>query len=225
MAFWIGILVAVICASYATKKGFYETWVTLFNIAISVYLAIYLRPIIADVAALGDTPYGSFITVLGTAGLVFIVLYGISFTFFTGQFKIAFPRVLNTGGASLLGFLTGYLVWHFLCLLVGMTPFFDSSVLQLAKFKDQLETSKKCVAVSCNLVNALSFQDKNNDANEVITQLLTTPQKHKEITEPAPDEPQSTTALQNSVPSLRSTTEPKDPAAAIPQDNLFDSPP
>jgi uncharacterized membrane protein required for colicin V production len=225
MAFWIGILVAVICASYATKKGFYETWVTLFNIAISVYLAIYLRPVIADIAALGDTPYGSFVTVLGTAGLVFIVLYGISFTFFTGQFKIAFPRVFNTGGAGLFGFLTGYLVWHFLCLLVGMTPFSDSSVLELAKFKDHLQTSKKCVAVSCNLVNALSFQDKNNDANDVITQLLKVPQKDKDITKSAPAETESTTALQNSDTSLPSTTKPKDPAAGIPQGDLVDSPP
>jgi hypothetical protein len=211
MAFWIGILVAVICASYATKKGFYETWVMLFNIAISVYLAIYLRPIIADVAAMGDTPYGSLITVLGTAGLVFIVLYGISFTFFTGQFKIAFPRAFNTCGAGLCGFLTGYLVWHFMCLLVAMSPFSDSSVLELVKFKDHLQTSKRCVAVSCNLVNALSFQDKNNDANEVITELLKEPQKDKEIKEPAPAEPKS--------------TESKDAPANTPQGDLFESPP
>ena len=89
MAFWIGIIIAAVCASYAAKKGFYESWVTLFNVVVSVYLAIYLRPVVADISGLGDKPYSHFVTVLGTGLLAFAVLYGISYTFFTGQFKVA----------------------------------------------------------------------------------------------------------------------------------------
>lgn len=41
MAFWIGLLVAIIFAAMAIKVGLYETWAMLFNIIISVYLAVF----------------------------------------------------------------------------------------------------------------------------------------------------------------------------------------
>jgi hypothetical protein len=44
MVFWAGILVGGLFIWFAVKIGFYEMWATLFNIVISIYIAIFLSP-------------------------------------------------------------------------------------------------------------------------------------------------------------------------------------
>ncbi len=111
MAFWIGILVSGLFAWAVVKIGFCEAWVLLCNIVISVYLAIFLRPIIANtLLSAGNSTYGNALTVLGTAAATCLVLHGISHIFFTSHFSVPFPKALDTIGAALLGFLAGFLV-------------------------------------------------------------------------------------------------------------------
>ena len=75
MVFWLGILVAIAFAWFCLQIGFYETWAVLFNIVISVYLGIFLRPLITELLpAAADTPYGNGLTMLATAAAVFLLL-------------------------------------------------------------------------------------------------------------------------------------------------------
>ncbi|MFZ0035261.1 MAG: CvpA family protein [Sedimentisphaerales bacterium] len=173
MVFWIGILVGGTLAWLVIKLGFYQTWALVFNIIISIYLSLYLQPVIANIPAVGDTPYSNAMTMIVIALASFMVLHGLSYTFLTGQFNVSFPKVFDILGSGLLGFLAGFLVWSFLSLLIYITPVSQNTFVKEIGFKDQFQqTSVSYISRFCNLVNAVVSQDNENSAEQAIGKLL-----------------------------------------------------
>ncbi len=175
MAFWIGILVGGAFAWFAIKRGFYETWALAFNIVIAIYLAIFLGPVIANIVpAVRDTAYNNALTMLATAIGSFLILHGISYTFLTGQFTVPFPKVFDTLGTGFLGFLTGFLVWSFVSLVICITPISQNSFVKGIGFGTQFEqTNVGYISWWCNLVNsAVSSQDNERTTQQALSGLL-----------------------------------------------------
>jgi len=176
MAFWFGILVGGFFAWYAVGVGFYETWTMLFNIIISVYLAVFLRPVIVNIPAVSDTPYTNALTMLAIAIASFAILQGITYTFLTGQFKVSFPRIFNTLGTGFLGFLAGFLLWNFVSFLIFITPISQDTFMKGFGFKDQFRQSNvSYLSRWCNLVNTVvSSRDRDSKitSEEAISGLL-----------------------------------------------------
>ncbi|MHC4157897.1 MAG: CvpA family protein [Planctomycetota bacterium] len=176
MVFWTGALIGVIFAYVATKTGFYEALVMLFNIIISVYLAIYLRPIIVNVPAISDAPCCDALTMFGTAIAAFLVLHGVSYTFLTGQFSIPFPRVFDTLGAACLGFGIGFLIWSFISLVICITPVSQNSIMKGIGFGSRQfeQTNAPYLYWCCDLVNAVvSKQEVEQPTKQAVSELLT----------------------------------------------------
>ena len=190
MVFWAGILVAALFARMAIKMGFYETWAMLFNIAVSVYLGVSLRPILVELvpSAAGNTPYGSALTIFGIAIGAFLILHGISFVFFTGQFSVSLPKVLNIIGAGFLGFIAGFLAWSFVSFLVSTTPIFESAYMKQLDLGSQIrQTSVPVVCWWCSFVNKIVSSKANGDTiKQELNGLIKTTEKNKRsvITEP-----------------------------------------
>jgi low affinity Fe/Cu permease len=214
MVFWAGILVAALFAWLAIKIGFYETWALLFNIAVSVYLGISLRSILIElVPSAGDTPYGSALTIFGIAIGAFLILHGISFVFFTGQFSVSLPNVLNVIGAGFLGFIAGFLAWSFITFLVSTTPIFENAYIKQIGLEGQIkQTSVPVVCWWCSFVDKIVSSKANGDTikqdlNELIKS--TEKKKHSVITEPndtdETNEP-NTLAELNSAPEKKPRT-------------------
>ena len=174
MVFWIGILVGGTFAWLAIKLGFYQTWALIFNIIISIYLAVYLRPVIVNIPAVGDTPYNNALAMVAVALAAFLILHGISYTFLTGQFNVSFPKVFDILGTGFLGFLAGFLVWSFLTLLIYITPVSQNTFVKGIGFTGQFQkTSVSYISRFCNLVNAVvSSQDNKDSAEQTISKLL-----------------------------------------------------
>jgi len=174
MAFWFGILVAGFFAWFAVGIGFYEMWVMLFNIVISIYLAVFLRPIIVNIPAVGDTPYSNALTMIAIAIASFSILHGISYTFITSQFKVSFPRIFNTLGAGFLGFLAGFLVWNFVSFLIFITPISQDTFVRGIGFNDEFQQSNVSVICRwCDLVNrVVSSRDSEISSEQAVSGLL-----------------------------------------------------
>jgi len=170
MLFWAGILIGIFFAWAAAKMGFYETWAMLFNTIISIYLAIYLRPTIADtVPAAGNSPYGDALVMIAVAIVFFLILHGMSYTFFTGQFTISFPRIFDTLGAGLLGFLGGFLVWSFICFLIWITPISQNNFVKEVGFGAQSEQRYVAyISRCCNLVNRVVASHNESSSTEAV---------------------------------------------------------
>ncbi|MDD5327803.1 MAG: hypothetical protein PHY02_08330 [Phycisphaerae bacterium] len=193
MVFWIGILVSGAFAWLAIKLRFYQTWVLVFNIIISIYLGIYLRPAIANIPAVGDTPYSNILAMAAIVLVSFLVLHCISYVFLTGQFNVPFPKVFDTLGSGFLGFLAGFLVWSFLTLLIYITPASQNSLVKSIGFTDQFrQTGVSYIAGFCNLVNAIVSYDKGDSTEQTINELLkegAKPKAQPKTPEPKPVTP------------------------------------
>jgi hypothetical protein len=124
MVFWMAILFGGLFAWLAVRLGFYETWILLFNILISVYLGIFLALRVSAFAPGTEetSAYGIGLSMIVIAGGCFAILQGLSFVFLTGQFKIRFPQVFDIVGAGALGFLAGFVILSFVALVITTTP-------------------------------------------------------------------------------------------------------
>lgn len=180
MVFWVGILVAALFVWFAIRIGFYEMWAMLFNIVVSIYLAVFLRPAIVEIVpAAGSTPYSDALTLLATAAASFVVLYGISYIYFTGQFSVSFPRVFNIIAAGFLGFLAGFLVWSFACLLICATPISQQSIVKGLGFSGEPQQANvSYMSWWCNLVHkVVASPDSEITSEEAISSLLESTEK------------------------------------------------
>ncbi|MHC4619427.1 MAG: hypothetical protein ACYTEQ_16900 [Planctomycetota bacterium] len=195
MLFWAGILAGGIVAWVAVKIGFYETWTLLFNITITVYLSVFVGPMLADIIpGAAGAPYSKVLTMASTAIVSFLILHCISYTFFTGQVSISLPSLFNSLGAAFLGFLAGFLVWSFLVLLVGITPISQHSIAKGLGFGGtSQQTNISYMSWWCNLVHRVGASEENEmTCEERVRELLasaeekakTRPKKRAEPNEP-----------------------------------------
>ncbi len=174
MVFWTGVLVSCLFAWYAITRGFYETWVMLFNIIISIYLAIYLKPVTENIVPGTDTLYRDALIVIASASAFFAILHGLSYILIMGQFSIPFPKILDTFGAGFLGFFTGFLLWSFAGLLVCITPIsqntFAKEIGLCGRFK---QTNIPYICWWCNRVNmVVSRKGHKYPAEQAVDDML-----------------------------------------------------
>jgi glucan phosphoethanolaminetransferase (alkaline phosphatase superfamily) len=187
VVFWITILGGAIFAWFAIKIGFYEIWALLFNILISVYLAIYLTPIVTDILpATLDTNYGTTLTIIALAAAVFLILYGITYILFTGQFKVPFPKIFDILFAGSLGFLTGFLVLSFIVLLICVTPISQNEFLnEMGLNREAQQANISYLCWWCDKVNWFAASKDNKiTGQQAIDKLLA------KAKPPAPASPQ-----------------------------------
>ncbi|MHC4271293.1 MAG: CvpA family protein [Planctomycetota bacterium] len=124
---FIGIIVGIAVAYHGFKRGFFDMWGKFFNLLISMYLAIFLRPFITEYISEGGNSWiGITLTILLTGIAIFFILYGISFVAF-GQFTIELPKILDISGGAIVGFIGGILLWSLLIFLLSITPLSQSS--------------------------------------------------------------------------------------------------
>jgi hypothetical protein len=107
----------------AWRGGLYETIALFVNLLAAVYLSLFATPtLVAMVPAAADIPFGGLISALAVAGVTFVVLHVLCFAMLTGQFRVAFPEVLDKAMAAALGFVAGFLAVAFLTTLVTLAP-------------------------------------------------------------------------------------------------------
>ena len=175
MVFWLAILAGVFFAWHAVKSGFYDMWVMLFNIVISVYLAVFLAPVIIElVPATGSIPCGNALTALAVAIGTFLILYGISYTFITGQFSVSFPKMLDILFAGLMGFLAGFLVFSFVAFLICVTPISQKKFVSEVGFNRQSQQANiSYISWWCDLVhNIVASEDSQYSTEQAINWYL-----------------------------------------------------
>lgn len=163
MAFWIGLLLAALFVGLTAKIGFFETWAMVFNITIAIYLAIFLKPVVADhLPAASQTPYSLALTMLVTAVAVFAILHGITYVAFTSQMRITFPKIIDTFGSGILSFFAGLLIWNFVYLLISVAPLCENDTVQFLGFgNDSKSANFSTLYFGCNLVNDFVASEEN----------------------------------------------------------------
>ena len=185
MVFWLGILTGGLFIWFAIKIGFYEMLAMLFNIVISVYVAIFLSPVILEtVPEAGDIPCCNAIALAVLATGTFFILYGITYVFLTGQFKVSFPKLFDILLTGVLGFLAGFLVLSFAAFVITLTPISQNRfVRQVGLNRQSQQANLSYICWWCDLVNSIvSSPDTKITSKQAVEHLLsntqsTTPDK------------------------------------------------
>ena len=126
--FALAMAVGVVFAVIGIRQGFYRSWAILFNILISIYLAVMLTPVMYDVfAEMDNFKYSGPACVFSIGAFTFAVLQMAAIVL-TGTFEVSLPRFFNTFGAGVLGFISGYLVIIFVSLVICVSPFESQGV-------------------------------------------------------------------------------------------------
>ena len=178
MMFWIAILAGALFVWLAVRVGFYETWVLFFNIVVSIYVSVFLTPILAEFvpAPGGVASYHVALCLTVLAGGCFAILQGLSFVFLTGQYHIPFPRVFDILLSGVLGFAAGFLTLSFVALVLTVTPLAENriaGVFGLAKQSEQ--ANLVCLTRCCDLIHSFTrFDNAGNTAQAAVQRLLET---------------------------------------------------
>jgi hypothetical protein len=175
MIFWAGILTGGLFIWFAIKIGFYETLALLFNIVISIYTAIFLTPIITDIVPeAGEFPCCEALSLIVISGGTFLILFGITYIFLTGQYKVTFPKVFDILFAGLLGFFTGFLVLSFAAFIITVTPISQNKFVSTIGFNRQSEkTNLSNICWWCDRVNlVVSSPNEKTKCQQNINLLL-----------------------------------------------------
>ena len=175
MVFWLGILTGGLFIWFAVKIGFYEMLAMFLNIVISIYVAIFLTPIILDIVPeAGDIPCSNALALAVLGVGTFFVLYGITWVFLTGQFKVSFPKSFDILVASVLGFLTGFLVLSFAALVITITPISQNRfVRQIGLNRDSQQANISYICFWCDLVNSIvSSPDSKITSKQAVENIL-----------------------------------------------------
>ncbi len=182
MVFWAGILAGGLFIWIAVRIGFYETWAMLFNAVISIYIAIFLTPTILElVPEAGDIPCCNGLALIVLATGTYLILYGITYIFLTGQFKVSFPKVFDILFAGVLGFLVGFLILSFIALIITTTPLSRNHIVsQLGLNRQSQQANISYICWWCNVVNSMvSSPDKKITSEQAIEKLLGSTQQNE----------------------------------------------
>jgi hypothetical protein len=188
MLFWMAVLTGALFAWIAVEIGFYATWIMLFNLVLSAYVAIFLSPvIIANIPAATSTPYGYALILISTASATLLIAYGICYACLSGELRAEFPRVFDNIAAGLLGFLSGFLVWSFVSFSVCLTPLTEISAFKTLGFEGPSQTTNTSyLCWWCDLVHAAVASSDTELTSEEAVSMLLAKAKPRATEEPAP---------------------------------------
>jgi uncharacterized membrane protein required for colicin V production len=175
MVFWLGILTGGLFIWFAMKIGFYEMLAMFFNIIISIYTAIFLAPVVLEVIPeAGDIPCCDSIALAALGVGAFFILYGITYVFLTGQFKVSFPKLFDILFTGILGFLAGFLVLSFAAFVITLTPISQNRFVKQMGFNRNSQQAN--ISYMCwwtDLVNSIvSSPETKITSKEAVEHLL-----------------------------------------------------
>jgi len=192
MIFWFAVVAGVIFAVIGIRKSFFPMWAMLFNILVSIYLSIMLSPLIVQIRPdLEQLRYYLAACVAVIAVMVFVILQVITTSFLAELSESLCPRFFDNIGAGILGFLSGYVVFGFVFLVICIMPFSKLPFMKgFCGDGISTPTGVRPVVKACNFVATASMQIYSDTAGGVVD-WLTAPQSDSEYSPAEAKEPDS----------------------------------
>ncbi len=176
MVVLIGIIAGLIFAWMAIRMGLYVTWSVMFNLIVSIYLAISLGPVIADKLPL-EGSFGAAVILVGFAAAVFTLLQGACYLFITSQYEMSFPKLFDSVTSSIIGFLAGMLIVSFLSLPIGIIR---QGLSAKSSYKESSQLANSAyLDFWYNTMHSLVGTKENTRTEKLIAEIIKNTQKVK----------------------------------------------
>lgn len=176
MGMLIAIIAGLIFAWVAIRMGLYVIWSVMFNLVVSIYIAISLSPVVANILPL-EGGFGAAVVLVGLAAVVFAVLQGICYLFFTSQYELSFPAIFDSIASGIVGFLTGMLLISFLSIPLGLIHHGSSNEI-VQKLSDQISGSNY-LNFWYNAVHSLVGTEENVKTETLVAEIIKNTKKVK----------------------------------------------
>ncbi|HNS22896.1 MAG TPA: CvpA family protein [Sedimentisphaerales bacterium] len=213
MLFWIAILTGALFIWLAVRMGFYEMWALLFNLIVSIYVSIFLAPLMAESVPMpGKASWCMALSMIVLAGGCFALLHGLSWVFLTGQFKVQFPNLFDVVLSGALGFVAGFLILSFAALTLSTTPVVQRKIVStLGLGREAQQANIAGVAYCCDFIHGLVGFGDTHTTRTAVTRLFETTDRLS-----ASDEPR----VDPNEPNAIASPKPNEPEAAKPKGGL-----
>ena len=177
---WLTVIFGVIFAAIGIKRAFYHSWALLFNVLVAIYLGIMLTPTIIKLSPelRGQHLYYAGLVAVG-AVLTFVILHTFTVCIITGKFELSLPRIFNTIGAAIAGFITGYCICAFFIFLICIMP--QSKASFMGDFRDRSGFAVKSIRTTSSIVCTASLKCYDRSGN--VINWLTHPPEPGEVKE------------------------------------------
>jgi len=217
MVFWIAILIGALFVWLSVRRGFYETWVLLFNVLVSIYLSVFLAPAMARFVPMpGGAAWCTALSMLVLAGGTFALLHGLSWVFLTGQFSVRFPRLFDIVFSGILGFAVGFLILSFAALTLSTTPLAKYKIVAtLGLGRNAQKANIVGLTRSLDLIHAVAGFADGGTTQAAVDRLLQTSDDlaKSDKAQPVPNDP-------NAAPSPKPQNQPRETPAPKPPAGL-----
>lgn len=176
MTFWMVILFGVLGAILVNMKcSFHAIWIMIFNLCISIYVAIMLAPLTIKAFPKESVLFGyqASASILVVAILTFVILYIAASATIGMDVEITLPALCEKIALPVLGFIAGFMVCSFVLFLILITPLINKDSVDTSNpsgFAGPLVTAP--IIKTCTFVNSASMQCFVNAPKAVIDDLI-----------------------------------------------------
>ena len=197
------ILIAALLGGLAcAKQTLYQSWIFLVNLVFSVYLAVFLAPVIQDLLLpsldLGKEA-GAYLLpgiMLALFLILMIAFYKLADAVITIDFDdYPVPAAVNKIGAMIFAALSGAVLAAFLISCISLMPLSQNIPADRAALAD---SGRNMLAAMVHTVNGFSFQEATEEAKKTLNNLTA-------YQAPNPDAARKTQSLQEDVAALPET--------------------
>jgi hypothetical protein len=165
MVFWLAVAAGALFVAIAVEWGFFTSWIMFLHLILAIYLAIFLTPPLVDaVPTISSTNWGYALSMLTIAAATIAIGYGICNVGLGGEMGIEFPVAVDTLGAGLVGFMTGFLLASFLTLTLCLTPLSQTSFCK--KYGFDVNSQETNLAYICRCCDVLHHLVSSSDSEE-----------------------------------------------------------
>lgn len=170
------ILIAALLGGLAcAKQTLYQSWIFLVNLVFSVYLAVFLAPVIQDLILpslnLGREA-GAYLLpgiMLALFLILMIALYKLADAVITIDFDdYPVPAAVNKIGAMIFAALSGAVLAAFLLSCISLMPLSQNLPADRAALAD---SGRNMLAAMVHTVNGFSFQETTEEAEKTLNNL------------------------------------------------------
>ncbi len=175
----IAVVFGILLGMIGVKRGFLKTWAMLFNILISIYIGVMLSPtFVAFRPEMQQESYYLAVFIVVTSLVIFAILQWIVGGFFSDSMECFCPKIFDTLGAAILGFLGGFCIISFVFVVVCIMPFSEMPILKgVCGDGSSTPTSVEGVVKACDFVSTVSLQphvDTRKRVRKVVDWLVQT---------------------------------------------------
>jgi multidrug efflux pump subunit AcrB len=176
----IALIIGILFAVYCVRRTFFPSWAIVFNIMLSIYVAVMVMPVFSHLIfqkfEASEVRYHIAIAMVMFAGILFALTHIITKTFITGLYQINFNKIFDFIASALAGVLTGFIVTSFIFLAICITPISAMPFMQGYNIRSETTPKElKPVIRSCNFISWASLQ-VYPDKPETVIKALTMPE-------------------------------------------------